>query len=75
MGMGRGSVLLRQSTRVAACEYARSGLRVLSWRLEGTRIHGCGGGIGDYKKDRYGERFVDLICRHLGVARSPEPES
>ena len=30
-------------------------------------------GIGEHKKKQFGERFVDLICNHLGVARSPEP--
>lgn len=30
-------------------------------------------GIGEHKKNQYGDRFVDLICRHLGVERSPEP--
>lgn len=30
-------------------------------------------GIGEHKKIQFGERFVDLICNHLGVNRSPEP--
>lgn len=30
-------------------------------------------GIGEHKKMQFGERFVDLICSHLGVPRSPEP--
>lgn len=30
-------------------------------------------GIGEHKKMQFGERFVDLICNHLGVSRSPEP--
>lgn len=30
-------------------------------------------GIGEHKKKQFGERFVDLICNHLGVNRSPEP--
>ncbi len=30
-------------------------------------------GIGEHKKMLLGERFVDLICNHLGVSRSPEP--
>ena len=30
-------------------------------------------GIGEHKKNLYGERFVELICHHLGVERSPEP--
>ena len=30
-------------------------------------------GIGEHKKNQYGDRFVELICRHLGVERSPEP--
>ena len=30
-------------------------------------------GIGEHKKNLYGERFVGLICHHLGVERSPEP--
>lgn len=30
-------------------------------------------GIGEHKKMQFGERFVDLICNHLGVNRSPEP--
>ena len=30
-------------------------------------------GIGEHKKVQFGERFVDLICHHLGVSRSPEP--
>ena len=29
-------------------------------------------GIGEHKKNLFGERFVDLICSHLGVERSPE---
>lgn len=29
-------------------------------------------GIGEHKKMQFGERFVDLICNHLGVSRSPE---
>ena len=32
-------------------------------------------GIGEHKKTQIGERFVDLICNHLGVNRSPEPIS
>ena len=32
-------------------------------------------GIGEHKKKQFGERFVDLICNHLGVNRSPEPIS
>ena len=32
-------------------------------------------GIGEHKKTQFGERFVDLICNHLGVNRSPEPVS
>lgn len=32
-------------------------------------------GIGEHKKMQFGERFVDLICNHLGVARSQEPTS
>ena len=32
-------------------------------------------GIGEHKKTQFGERFVDLICNHLGVNRSPEPIS
>lgn len=31
-------------------------------------------GIGEHKKKQYGDRFVDVICRHLDVARSAEPE-
>lgn len=30
-------------------------------------------GIGEHKKMQFGKRFVDLICNHLGVNRSPEP--
>ena len=30
-------------------------------------------GIGEHKKNQYGDRFVELICSHLGVERSPEP--
>ena len=30
-------------------------------------------GIGEHKKNQYGDRFVELICRHLGGERSPEP--
>ena len=30
-------------------------------------------GIGEHKKEQFGERFVDMICNHLGVNRSPEP--
>lgn len=30
-------------------------------------------GIGEHKKMEFGERFVDLICNHLGVPHSPEP--
>ena len=30
-------------------------------------------GIGEHKKEQFGGRFVDLICNHLGVNRSPEP--
>lgn len=29
-------------------------------------------GIGEHKKNLYGERFVDVICSHLGVERSSE---
>lgn len=29
-------------------------------------------GIGEHKKMLFGERFVDLICSHLGVPRPPE---
>lgn len=30
-------------------------------------------GIGEHKKNQLGERFVDMICSHLGVERSSEP--
>lgn len=30
-------------------------------------------GIGEHKKVQFGERFVMLICNHLGVESSPEP--
>lgn len=30
-------------------------------------------GIGEHKKNQFGERFVDMICNHLGVERSSEP--
>ena len=30
-------------------------------------------GIGEHKKKQFGERFVDMICSHLGVERSSEP--
>ena len=30
-------------------------------------------GIGEHKKNQFGERFVDMICSHLGVGRSSEP--
>jgi len=30
-------------------------------------------GVGEHKKDQFGDRFVDLICKHLGIARTPEP--
>lgn len=30
-------------------------------------------GIGEHKKVQFGERFVDMICSHLGVERSSEP--
>lgn len=30
-------------------------------------------GIGEHKKRMFGGRFVDTICRFLGVERSPEP--
>lgn len=30
-------------------------------------------GIGEHKKEQLGERFVDLICNHLAISRSPEP--
>lgn len=41
-----------------------------------TNLHLFGNayGIGEHKKKQYGDRFVDVICRHLGVARTPEPE-
>ena len=29
-------------------------------------------GIGEHKKNLFGERFVDMICSHLGVDRSSE---
>ena len=29
-------------------------------------------GIGEHKKNQFGERFVDVICSHLGVERSSE---
>ena len=29
-------------------------------------------GIGEHKKNLFGERFVDVICSHLGVERSSE---
>ena len=29
-------------------------------------------GIGEHKKNQFGERFVDMICSHLGVERSSE---
>ena len=30
-------------------------------------------GIGEHKKNQFGERFVEIICSHLGVERTPEP--
>ena len=30
-------------------------------------------GIGEHKKEQFGERFIELICHHLGVERSSEP--
>lgn len=30
-------------------------------------------GIGEHKKNQFGERFVDMICNHLGIEHSPEP--
>ena len=30
-------------------------------------------GIGEHKKNQFGERFVDMICSHLGVEHSSEP--
>lgn len=30
-------------------------------------------GIGEHKKNQFGERFVDMICSHLGVECSSEP--
>ena len=30
-------------------------------------------GIGEHKKEQFGERFVELICHHLGMERSSEP--
>lgn len=30
-------------------------------------------GVGEHKKAQYGERFVELICSHLGVTHTPEP--
>lgn len=30
-------------------------------------------GIGEHKKMQFGERFINLICNHLGVPYSPEP--
>ena len=29
-------------------------------------------GIGEYKKNRFGKRFVELVCRHLGETPSQE---
>ena len=42
-----------------------------------TNLHLFGNayGIGEHKKKQYGDRFVDLICSHLGVARTPEPSN
>ena len=42
-----------------------------------TNLHFFGNayGIGEHKKKQYGDRFVDLICSHLGVARTPEPSN
>ena len=42
-----------------------------------TNLHLLGNayGIGEHKKKQYGDRFVDLICSHLGVARTPEPSN
>lgn len=36
------------------------------------QLGGCYG-FGEYKKALFGERFLELICNHLGVSRSPEP--
>lgn len=30
-------------------------------------------GVGEHKKMQFGDRFVELICNYLGIARSPEP--
>lgn len=30
-------------------------------------------GFGEHKKAQFGERFIDLICNHIGVLRSSEP--
>lgn len=32
-------------------------------------------GIGNRRKMQFGDRFIDLICNHLGISRSPEPIS
>lgn len=36
------------------------------------QLGGCYG-FGEHKKALFGERFLELICNHLGVSRSPEP--
>lgn len=31
-------------------------------------------GVGDHKKEQFGNRFVDLVCSHLGIPRPHEKE-
>lgn len=38
------------------------------------QLDGCYG-FGEHKKAQFGERFLNLICTHLGISRSPEPFS
>lgn len=73
---------LRELRRTIANEIKKPAYIVLSDKslqslatIKPTNLYQFGNcfGIGEYKKNQFGERFVDVICSHLGVERSSEP--
>ena len=73
---------LRELRRTIANEIKKPAYIVLSDKslqslvmLKPTNLFQFGNcfGIGEHKKNQFGERFVDVVCNHLGVEHSPEP--
>ncbi len=73
---------LRELRKTIAAEIGKPAFIVLSDKslqslvsVKPTNMYMLGTcyGFGEHKKALFGKRFVDLICNHMGVSRSPEP--